>query len=136
MDIEYLINKMHASKTEEEKESIKDEIRKQFSSLPDAEREEVKRMFLASLDRKLEEAKEVLNKVDIAIEMAEISKYISLSSISKDYFGKSKAWLYQRINGYTVNGKPARFTEEERKRFSEALRDISRKLDETSFRIV
>jgi len=51
-----------------------------------------------------------------------------LSFIAKHYFGKTKEWLYQRINGNVVNGKPCRFTAEELDRFNHALKDISQKI--------
>jgi len=72
----------------------------------------------------------------MAIEMEEIAKYISLSKIAKNYFGRSKEWLYQRIKGYKVNGSPAQFTPEERIQLSMALKDISRMANETSIRIL
>ncbi|MDR0393647.1 MAG: DUF5053 domain-containing protein [Tannerella sp.] len=53
---------------------------------------------------------------------------IPFSYIAKTYFKKSKAWLYQRINENIVNGKPAKFTENEIKIFNEALQDIGRKI--------
>ena len=135
MDIKQLMQKMHEATTEEEKESVKDEIGEQFSFLSDSEKEEVRKEFLSSLDEKIEEAKETLERVDIFIEMSEISKYVSLSAIARNYFGKSKEWLYQRINGYMVNGKRAKFTDEEKKKLAEALKDISRQLNEVSLRI-
>ena len=135
MDIIELMRKMHEANTEEEQENIKDEIAKQFSSLPETEKEKVRAAFTESWGEKLGEAKAVLDKTNLFIEMSEISQYISLSAIAKNYFGKSKEWLYQRINGYKVNGRPAKFTDEERKKLSEALRDISRQLNETSFKI-
>ena len=49
---------------------------------------------------------------------------ISLSYIAKKYFGKSRNWLYQRINGYMVNGKRAEFTQNEFRTFLDALDDI------------
>lgn len=64
--------------------------------------------------------------------LGEISKVISLSYIAKKYFGKSRNWLYQRLNGYLVNGKPARFTDEERKKFVTAINDISDMLKKIS----
>lgn len=53
---------------------------------------------------------------------------ISLSYIAKNYFGKSKEWLYQRINGNIVNGKPAHFTEEETRQLQNALHDLGAQL--------
>lgn len=40
-----------------------------------------------------------------------------MSYIAEHYFGKSRQWLYQRINGNIVNGKPADFTPDELKTF-------------------
>jgi hypothetical protein len=134
MDIKSII-KEYSESNKENKSLILEKVKSEFSSLSEAEKEEVKINFLNSLDEKLIEVKQTIDKVDIFIEISEISKYISLSAIAKDYFGKSKEWLYQRINGYTVNGKPARFTDEERKVLANALTDISRRLKETSLKI-
>jgi len=70
------------------------------------------------------------------MEEKENLEYASLSKIAKNYFGKSKEWLYQRINGYKVNGSPAQFTQEERAKLAMALQDISRMANETSLRIL
>jgi tRNA splicing ligase len=53
---------------------------------------------------------------------------IPVSYIAKNYFKKSKDWLYQRINGNIVNGKPATFSKSEVQTFSFALQDIGKKL--------
>jgi len=53
---------------------------------------------------------------------------IPVSYIAKNYFKKSKEWMYQRINGNLVNGKPARFSETEIETFNFALQDISRRI--------
>ena len=34
----------------------------------------------------------------------------------------------QKVNGNTVNGKTARFTDQEREQFRDALQDLSKKL--------
>ena len=48
---------------------------------------------------------------------------------------RTDTWLYHRINGTLVNGKPAAFTDEELKVFSDALRDIGSKISESSLSI-
>lgn len=60
--------------------------------------------------------------------MGDIPEAISLSYIAKTYFGKSRAWLMQKVNGNTVNGKKAAFTPSESKQMREALQDLSKKL--------
>ena len=57
---------------------------------------------------------------------------ISLSYLAKRYFNKSRSWLYQRMNGNIVNGKPARFTSDELATLNRALKDISEKLGSLS----
>lgn len=57
-------------------------------------------------------------------QLEKILPMISMAYIAKTYFGKSKEWLYQRINGNTVNGKPAMFTAEELARLNEALQNM------------
>jgi hypothetical protein len=60
--------------------------------------------------------------------LGEVPEAISFSYIAKKYFGKSRGWLMQKVNGNTVNGKQAVFTEEERRQFRAALQDISKQL--------
>ena len=47
--------------------------------------------------------------------MKDILPIISLLYIAKTYFGKTKEWLYQRVNGNIAKGKPAKFTDEKSK---------------------
>lgn len=129
------MQQMHDASNEAEKTRIMEKIQIEFDSLSDDEKNLVQEAFSKSWDEKLKETEVTLRKVDIAIELAEISKYISLSRIAKDYFGKSKEWLYQRIKGYNINGKPTQFTEEEKKKLSAALDDISHMIQKTSLKI-
>lgn len=135
MNIRVLLKELTSASTEAEKSLVKEEISRQFSTLSGDEKELVRKEFLNAVDEKIEETKDVLRDVDLKLEMLEISKFISLSQIAKNYFGKSKSWLYQRLYNHNVNGKPAQFTPAERKRLSEALQDIARMAQETSFKI-
>lgn len=83
---------------------------------------------LHSLDEKLD----IIEEKALKLQLQEISEIISLSWIAKKYFGKTKNWLYQRINGNIVNGKPCRFTPEEIEIFNHALKDISKKIGSLS----
>ena len=75
-----------------------------------------------------------MQDVKLALELGDVANAISLSYIAKAYFGKSKNWLYQRLNGNKVNGKPAQFTEEDRTSFAEALLDLSKRINETALK--
>lgn len=74
------------------------------------------------------ELNQIKNELTVRQQLADISGFISLSYIAKTYFGKSKQWLNNKINGCIVNGKPNRFTDAEKERLNHALNDLSKKL--------
>lgn len=60
--------------------------------------------------------------------LGDLPEALSLSYIAQKYFGKSRGWLMQKVNGNRVNGRIAAFTDEERRQFREALQDLSKKM--------
>lgn len=52
-------------------------------------------------------------------------RLLPLSYIAKKYFGKSSAWLSQRLNGTLVRGKAYTLNDEQKRIFNNALQDIS-----------
>ena len=64
----------------------------------------------------------------VRYQLGEVKEVLSLSYIARQYFNKSRQWLNQRINGSIVNGKPAKFTDDQLKIFNNALHDISKKI--------
>lgn len=70
--------------------------------------------------------------IDAKKMMEELAPALSLSYIAENYFGKSKPWLYQRINNSVVNGKPVSFTQEELKKLADSLGDLSNRLSALS----
>lgn len=135
MDIRALIEEMKKAQGEPARAAVDEKIVQQLAHLSDTEKEAVRDEFRAALDEKLEEASAQLKEIDLAIELAEVSKYVSLAAVAKAYFGKSRMWLYQRIKGYNINGKPAQLTDAQRKELSRALRDISQNIYQVSLRI-
>ena len=91
------------------------------------ELEEGANQFIEGLDKALAEGEEMIARARLS-KLGNVPEAISFSYIAKKYFGKSRGWLMQKINGNTVNGKQAAFTEEERKQFRAALQDISKQL--------
>ena len=73
----------------------------------------------------LKQAIKVTNNLIFLTQLEAIEEFLNFAKIASSYFGKSRTWLYQRLHGYSVHGKPAKFTSEEKKRFSEALIDLS-----------
>ncbi len=61
--------------------------------------------------------------------------YLKWGNISKDYFGFSRSWIYQRLNGYDGNGNPSDFTDQQKQILRDALRDIARKLSDAAEKI-
>ncbi len=70
----------------------------------------------------------VINDLEVKIQLLEVAEIVSLSYIAKNYFQKTRQWLYQKLNGNIVNGKPAKFTSDEINTLNHALKDISKKI--------
>ena len=87
--------------------------------------------FDEGMKKALAEGEEMI----IRAKMGEMAKALSLSYIAQKYFGKSRAWLMQKVNGNTVNGKAAAFTESERQQFREALQDLSKRISAVAMTI-
>lgn len=67
-------------------------------------------------------------------QLKDISEVVSLSYIAKKYFGKSRAWLYQRTNGNSIRGQVYSLSPEEIDILNFALRDISNKIGSLSIK--
>ncbi|MDR1198822.1 MAG: DUF5053 domain-containing protein [Prevotellaceae bacterium] len=107
------------------KQEISEELQKMSDENPDA----YAKAFENSLKDAINKADELLLKE----KLKSITPAVSLSYIAKKYFGKTRHWLYQRINGSTVNGKPARFTEDELQQLKDAFHDLGKELSTLSF---
>lgn len=59
------------------------------------------------------ELQDIGNEISLLEQLNKISNIVSLSYIAKRYFGKSKSWFSQRMQGHLVNGKEAGFTPDE-----------------------
>lgn len=82
--------------------------------------------------QKGEKMDDFIIEANVKLQLSEVSKIISLSYIATEYFHKSRNWLYHKINGSVINGKPVRFTADEINTLNYALQDISRKIGATS----
>jgi hypothetical protein len=97
---------------------------------------EEKEAIRKHLDAELNAIENRVNSLDKSItireQMNEIMDLVPVSYIAKNYFGKSRAWLYQRINGYKVRGRVYSLNEKEVETFNRALKDISNKIGSLS----
>ncbi|MGY0407408.1 MAG: DUF5053 domain-containing protein [Polaribacter sp.] len=53
---------------------------------------------------------------------------IKWASISKNYFGKSRSWLSQKMNGFDGNGSETEFSKDETETLKNALYDLSNRI--------
>lgn len=116
-----------AANTEDEKAQGKEMFRKLSSELTLEERKTAGQFLREFMRERARERKynamkcEDFNAKEF---IKDIEELLNFSAIAKEYFGKDRSWLHQRINGSIVNGKKAAFTEEEKKIFIQALQDM------------
>lgn len=65
-------------------------------------------------------------------ELDKVLEIVSVSYIAKRFFGKSRAWLHNKLNGNLSNGKPARLSEDELHTFINALLQMSNEMSRAS----
>ncbi len=114
-------------------EALNDQLRSEISMLITSAEEgrEVTEAVMQSLGSRGPK------RTDIDVEqlLNEVSESISLSYIARTYFKKGRSWLYQRIKGNIVNGKPAAFTSDELHILSDAFLNLGLKLISVSRKI-
>jgi hypothetical protein len=111
--IEELKERYVRAKTEREYDTIDTELR----ALCDDD-------AVAVADATLESIRET-NAELLRKKLSDVLPIVSVSYLAKTYFHRSPQWFYQRLNGNTVNGKQAQFTNDELKVLHGALLDIS-----------
>ena len=57
--------------------------------------------------------------------LSDILLDISWAKLSTNYFGKSRSWLHQKLDGRNSNGGEGGFTEEEKQQLKGALCDLA-----------
>ena len=115
---------IHNAKSDEEREKIESQMMELYAEDPDAFAEGMVVFAKDTADR----AEDLL----IRQKLKDVVPAISMSYISKNYFKKSENWIYQRLNGNTVNGKAANFTHDEINTLKFALNDLSKQLGSVS----
>lgn len=130
-----LMSEYRSLKTDEDKTAFDGKMAQALAEMNPEERKAFRKVFLTSARRTVSEAKEIREEAEMKLLLSGVDNYLSLSQIAQDYFGKTRSWLYQRINGAIVNGKPAQFTLEEQQQLSNALLDISNKIKDTALKL-
>ena len=113
-----------AGKEDEKSEARKIEILNYFKlNADDSDREEAK----AFISQKMEQLQsEVLTLREQLAE--EDYKLLPLRYIAQEYFGKSAAWLSQRLNGSEVRGHIYALNSEQKDIFNRAVKEIGQRI--------
>ncbi len=112
------------AQTDEERERINNQI----SELSQEDENLFVDAMMMSVDDTARKATQLSEKVKARNQLGSVIEVLPLSYIATHYFNKSRSWLYQKLNGYNVNGKPACFSEEEKEIFNFAVQDLSKKI--------
>lgn len=116
--------------TEEEYKKRFLSIQERYSSPED---NEAINEFMMSLYKVMDEkAEEVERLLTIQEQLRPFKEILPMSYIARTYFGKSSAWLQQRIYGYKVRGKVYTLSEKDIDTLNFALQDISKKIGSLS----
>ena len=119
----------------EEREKVNNDMQAFFDALTPEERlmiEEAVNEDFARIHQDVTESHRLSEQINMRKQMESVLPFISISEFSKHYFGKSASWMHQRINGNSVHGKPASFTQDELKTLADSLSDLSNRLSAIS----
>lgn len=102
----------------------------------DAEKEQIGLAVLETKISKFNEIRQIDNEIKFIEQLDGLEKYLNMSQLSRDFFGKQKTWLYNRLHGWNVHGKPAKFTNIERKQFADMLLSLSDNMKNVAQKLV
>lgn len=119
-EISKLKEQYQAARTDKQRAEIDSKIKALSTSDPDA--------FAAAMIELAKDTADHAEALTLREQISDIIPAVSLAYIAKHYFGKTRQWLYQRINGTIVNGKPAKLSPEELEILEDAFKDIGEKL--------
>lgn len=89
---------------------------------------EALQFIVASADDHLDNIEAALKSYTMHQRLGHLTEVINMAYVARHYFGKTRQWLYQRLRGQLINGKPAAFSAEEEATFIKALHDIGLQL--------
>lgn len=90
--------------------------------------DELAQSLLTTANQTLDKLEDEVTEYSIRQKMGHLAEAINFAYIAREYFGKTRSWLYHKIKGDIVNGKPASFTPSEKETFYNALNDIKSQL--------
>ena len=103
-----------------------------LNSLSEEDKKEFVAVFQEAAKKTVKESKEIVKTINARSQLQDVLDFTSMSYIAKNYFGKSRQWLYQRINESVVNGNKVNFTKDDLKKLSIALSELGDKMKDAS----
>ena len=91
----------------------------------DAEKERLGEAVIKVKLSKMEKIRDIDREIKFLDQLDGIEKYLNMAQLARACFGKTRTWLYQRLHGWNVHGRPSQFTDSERKQFADALLSLS-----------
>ena len=116
------------SMNDKQREEFAEENSNRFNSLSKEEQTKEIKTIQSGIEKTVEFADEI-----IILEMlGNLPEYVSFSKIAKEYFGKTSGWLYHRLKGTLINGRPAKFTTEQKQKLADAFAELSKEFEKAS----
>ena len=111
-------------KLDSESETRRNEISAWFKENHSPETEEIFSKFvddgLSEIEAEVEDIRHQMEDKDYRL--------LPIGVIAEEYFGKSRSWLSQRINGTKVRGKSYTLNEEQKALFNRAIKEIAARI--------
>jgi len=126
------IEQFKTGNTEKQLEQL---IEKAANQLTDEQKEQFKPLLDARSNDALHRAREVVAGVRLALKLEPVTDYISVAYLSRRFFGKSRSWLHNRLQGYKNNGKPDTLSGDEINTLQNALLTLSDEIKTTARRL-
>ena len=124
-ELRELFNNITPEKEEEYKTRFLS-IQERYTSPEDAEA--IGDFILDNFKYMNQEIEELNRMITIQEQLAKDKEIIPIAYIARTYFGKSTAWLQQRLYGYKVRGKVYKLSDKDLSIFNNALQDISKRI--------
>jgi hypothetical protein len=128
MDLTIELSKLKAYMDNRDTNGFKASLKALYEKSNPDEKEMITSFVENELSKSTNRIENTVKDIQIRMQLENAIDILPLSYISKNYFNKTRQWLYQRINGNTINGRLAKFTATEIDTFNFALQDISKRI--------
>lgn len=130
-ELEQMKTKFMTLSSGEEEERFREEMEEFVASKSPEDRKILAEVFVNGATEACNRAESVYDDT-LRSYLDGIYESISWSYVARQYFGKSRSWLCQRLNGLKIRNKEVQFTESEKKILLNALLDLSNNIKRTA----